>query len=90
MSHGIIYLLVLYQYVCILFYDCLTLLLLGGTSRDSINKSVNTLVHAGGEPGGEDRHTMSNSSKVVKAKKMGIEVWSEDQWNALLRKHGKL
>jgi NAD-dependent DNA ligase len=44
-----------------------------------VNKSVNLLVHAG--------DAGSNSSKTAKAAEYGIEVWSEEHWDAFVKLH---
>jgi NAD-dependent DNA ligase len=44
-----------------------------------MNKSVNLLVHAG--------DGNSNSSKATKAAEQGIEVWTEEEWNAFVKLH---
>ena len=46
--------------------------------RSSINKSVNLLVQAG---------DARASNKYKKAKELGIEVWSEDEWSAFIKRH---
>ena len=46
---------------------------MGGEVRPSINKSVNLLIQAG---------DARNSSKHKKAVELGIEIWSEEEWNA--------
>ena len=46
--------------------------------RSSINKSVNLLVQAG---------DARASNKYKKAMELGIEVWSEDEWSAFIKRH---
>ena len=46
--------------------------------RSSINKSVNLLVQAG---------DARESNKYKKAMELGVEVWSEDEWSAFIKRH---
>lgn len=61
----------------IYFIRCIT----GGKTRSSINKSVNLVIQA---------RDAENSSKHALAVKNGVEIWSEEEWNAFLVQHGEM
>ncbi len=51
----------------------------GGTASDSMKKSANLLIVGGNV---ETKPTL----KLVKARELGVEVWTEKQWISFMKK----